>query len=109
MTDRTNGISVLTQEKPSTEVFLTEIEKVYPKISNEHIILILLDLAELKPEDMLLFLPISVKHRALKKSFVIVANGVDLEEIPDELVVVPTIQEAYDMIEMESMERDLGF
>jgi hypothetical protein len=29
--------------------------------------------------------------------------------MPDEIVVVPTIQEAYDIIEMEEMERDLGF
>ena len=31
------------------------------------------------------------------------------DEIPDELIVVPSIQEAYDIIEMEEMERDLGF
>ena len=28
---------------------------------------------------------------------------------PDEIVVVPTIHEAYDIIEMEDIERDLGF
>jgi hypothetical protein len=29
--------------------------------------------------------------------------------MPDEIVVVPTLQEAYDIIEMEEIERDLGF
>jgi len=29
--------------------------------------------------------------------------------MPDEIVVVPTMQEAYDIIEMEEIERDLGF
>jgi len=29
--------------------------------------------------------------------------------MPDEIAVVPTIQEAYDIIEMEDIERDLGF
>ncbi len=29
--------------------------------------------------------------------------------MPDEIVVVPTMQEAYDIIEMEDIERDLGF
>ena len=27
----------------------------------------------------------------------------------DNLIVLPTLQEAYDIIEMEEMERDLGF
>jgi len=29
--------------------------------------------------------------------------------MPDEIIVVPTMQEAYDIIEMEEIERDLGF
>jgi len=38
-----------------------------------------------------------------------VSNKVNLDDVPEALVVVPTIQEAHDMIEMEDMERDLGF
>ena len=51
----------------------------------------------------------SNNHRSDKKSFVIVSAQVDLDQMPDELVVVPTLQEAYDIIEMEDIERDLGF
>jgi hypothetical protein len=29
--------------------------------------------------------------------------------VPDEMVVVPTVLEAHDIIEMEEIERDLGF
>ena len=29
--------------------------------------------------------------------------------MPDEICVVPTLQEAHDIIEMEDIERDLGF
>jgi hypothetical protein len=32
-----------------------------------------------------------------------------MDEIPDELIIVPTIQEAQDVIGMEEIERDLGF
>ncbi|MDH3323482.1 MAG: ribonuclease Z, partial [Flavobacteriaceae bacterium] len=42
-------------------------------------------------------------------SFVIVSDKVNLDGIPDEIIVVPTMQEAYDVIEMEEIERDLGF
>jgi hypothetical protein len=48
-------------------------------------------------------------HRKGKKSFVIVAAGIDFTAVPEILVVVPTLLEAHDMIEMEEIERDLGF
>jgi hypothetical protein len=55
------------------------------------------------------FVALSKTHRKGKKSFVIVAPGIDFNAVPQSLVVVPTIQEAQDMIEMEEIERDLGF
>ena len=39
----------------------------------------------------------------------IVSNKIADDNIPDELVIVPTLQEAFDIIEMEEIERDLGF
>lgn len=59
--------------------------------------------------DVLSFLSMSNKHRKAKKSFVIVVNDFDFNEVPDEMVVVPTLLEATDIIEMEEIERDLGF
>ena len=55
------------------------------------------------------FKPLSKIHRKGKKSFVIVAANIDFTEVPHVLVVVPTLLEAHDMIEMEEIERDLGF
>lgn len=60
-------------------------------------------------QGVLTFLQMSNKHRKAKKSFVVVASGLDYNEMPDEMVVVPTLQEAHDIIEMEEIERDLGF
>jgi hypothetical protein len=60
-------------------------------------------------EDVLTFLPLSNKHRAEKKSFVLVVKDFDYNDVPDEMVVVPTLLEANDIIEMEEIERDLGF
>jgi hypothetical protein len=40
---------------------------------------------------------------------VFVAENIDFNEIPDYLLVVPSILEAQDIIEMEEIERDLGF
>ncbi|MEP2935684.1 MAG: ribonuclease Z [Gilvibacter sp.] len=58
---------------------------------------------------LLHFLEVSNHHRGAKNSFVFVCDTIDVDEIPLEMVVVPTLQEAGDIIEMEEIERDLGF
>ena len=55
------------------------------------------------------FSELSKKHKKAKKSFVIVAENIDFNDVPASLLVVPTLLEAHDMIEMEEIERDLGF
>lgn len=49
------------------------------------------------------------KHKKEKKTMVFVAENIDFNEIPDYLLVVPSLLEAHDIIEMEEIERDLGF
>ena len=60
-------------------------------------------------EELLELVVLSTRHRAAKNSFVIVNNSINPDDIPDEMIVVPTLQEAADIIEMEEIERDLGF
>lgn len=60
-------------------------------------------------EDLSLFLNIASEHRSNGISFVIVCNEIDIDDIPDEINIVPTLQEAEDVLEMEAIERDLGF
>jgi hypothetical protein len=55
------------------------------------------------------FLPLSKTHKKAKKSFVIVAQNIDFNDVPAKLTVVPSLLEAHDIIEMEEIERDLGF
>ena len=40
---------------------------------------------------------------------VAISKGIEIDEIPDELSIVPTLTEALDILEMEAIERDLGF
>ena len=42
-------------------------------------------------------------------SFVLVVKGIDADDFPDELNIVPTLIEANDILEMDNIERDLGF
>lgn len=60
-------------------------------------------------KDIRLFSDLSKRHRKAKHSFVVVASAIDFNAVPAQLMVVPSLQEAKDIIEMEEIERDLGF
>ncbi len=107
--NRKDNITILTQEKASIPKLVQEISQSYEKFCSDSIIVNLVPQKEVKSSDVLKFLQISNQHRESKHSFVIVANSIELDDIPDEIIVVPTLQEAFDIIEMEEIERDLGF
>lgn len=60
-------------------------------------------------KEILLFSQIGKELKNNNKSFVLVCNQVDIDGLPDNLVIVPTLKEAEDIIEIEEIERDLGF
>ena len=103
------NISILTQERATIPQLVEKINQSYKKIENDNIVVNLAALEKVSVADIAEFLQISNKHRNANHSFVIVNNTIDLDTTPDEIVVVPTLQEAFDIIEMEEMERDLGF
>lgn len=107
--DRQDNITLITQEKASIPDMVSKMEEAYDTFKSDNVIVNLTVLETITLQHMLEFLRISNKHRKAKHSFVIVNNSVDVDKTPDELVIVPTLQEAYDIIEMEEMERDLGF
>ncbi len=101
---------ILADEYNDINDFVSFLEYQIPaKYKGQNVVLNLLDYDALTLEQLVLFMKVNTKHRATKQSFVIVTNTVDPDEIPDELIVVPTLQEAEDIIEMEEIERDLGF
>ena len=103
------NISIITQEKATVVELVKKLEALYPKFEKHNIIIQLSSLGKINLQDITEFLRLSNKHRAAKQSFVVVANNINANETPEEIVVVPTLQEAHDIIEMEEMERDLGF
>lgn len=107
--DKDGNITLITQEKASVKTLVNNIEQVYEKYKNDHIIVNLSSLDIVTLEDIIEFLRISNRHRGDKKSFVVVSDKANLDMMPDEICVVPTLHEAYDIIEMEDIERDLGF
>jgi hypothetical protein len=89
--------------------FAENITENYSEYRNDNVVIDLLKNEKFELKDALLFLEISNIHRLEKKSFVIVNSSVSMDVIPDELIVVPSLLEAGDIIKMEELERELGF
>ncbi len=101
---------ILEDEQNDLKKFASFLEfQIAKKFKGQNVIIDLLINKELHLEMLLLFLKISNLHRSTKQSFVIVNDAINPDDIPTEMVVVPSLQEAEDIIEMEAIERELGF
>jgi hypothetical protein len=81
----------------------------YQNYNDKNIILDITNYKGLAPKDLTIFLPFAKNHKKNKQSFVIVISDIDFNKVSDKINIVPTLQEAHDIIEMEEIERDLGF
>ena len=88
--------------------FIMKLTHEYKTFEKHNLIIDLLKHKNLKVKEINALLPLSKTHKKAKKSFVIVAD-VDYNSVSQQLVLVPTLLEAHDIIEMEEIERDLGF
>ncbi|MFP9099204.1 ribonuclease Z [Flavobacterium sp. RHBU_24] len=101
--------TTLTDTNANAAAFLEKLTAEYSSYKDTNIIVDLSVQEGLQLSDVLGFLSLSDKHRKSKKSFVLVVTDFDIDDAPEELIIVPTLQEAHDVIEMEEIERDLGF
>jgi len=91
------------------EDFITSLNpKSNVKLSGKNIIIDLLEFDGFCLEKLSLFSELATIFRKYNNSFVIVNNQINLNEIPDDILVVPSLQEAEDIVEMETIERELG-
>ncbi|MBA4744626.1 MAG: ribonuclease Z [Muricauda sp.] len=106
--DKDGTTTIVFQEKTTLSGFLENLNKAYPKLKHDNIVVNLFSFNTLKIADLLEFLDISNTHKGAGRSFVLVTDKLNYDEVPEEISVVPTLQEAKDLIEMEEIERDLG-
>lgn len=93
----------------NTEEFFRKFEHEYGSFKNSNLIIDLLHDKEINLSKIKLFSELSKRHIIQKKSFVLVADNIDFNSVPSKMTLVPTVLEAHDIIEMEEIERDLGF
>jgi len=105
----TSKYTLLQDDQDNVCDFANFLTRIHDKFMDVNLVIDILKYDKMSLQDLLCFLTLSNTHRANKKSLVIVNAAIAPEDIPDELLVVPTVQEAADVIEMEEIERDLGF
>lgn len=108
--DKKDNYTILADEKDDVQAFASYLDYIVPKAYKEdNLVIDILKYDQLTLPDLLSFLILSNKQRAEKKSFVLVTKALKLDKIPDEIMVVPTLGEAKDVIDLEEIQRDLGF
>lgn len=89
--------------------FLMKVTHEYKSFEKSNIIIDTRMHNNLSVKEINSFMPLSKIHKKAQKSFVIVTSDLDHNAVSAKLAVVRSIQEAHDIIEMEEIERDLGF
>jgi len=105
--DKKEKYTAITPEKDCDQLFFSKLKDQIHNFSKEHLIVDFTKLGAIQLDDVLQFLDIAIKKREEKTSFIIVAANISIDDIPDELSVAPTFNEALDVLEMDAIERDL--
>jgi len=98
--------AIITQDKTNLSEFIKEFSVLHERFKENDIILQLKNTSILFIDELV---SISEMHRQLNHSFVVVYSQLNQDDFEDDFIVVPTLQEAHDYIEMERIQRDLGF
>ena len=101
--------TLITSDEDSFKKFYSSFLKVEKEFKDEHIIIQISDDNSFSSENFSLFLDIASQKKENGTSFVIVSSSINVDNFPESFNIVPTLQEAEDILEMEAIERELGF
>ena len=107
--EQKEGYIYISSNDDSLNDFITNFKNEHPIIEKKNIIISINDNIKVKPEDIFVFLSYSAEHKENGTTFVVVCSNINIDDFPEEFNIVPTLQEAEDVLEMEEIERDLGF
>ncbi len=100
-----NKYNLLKVSEDSFQEFLDAEES----FETHHLIVEVSDNLNMDNRKISLFLNLATNFKSNGMSFVVVKSGIDIDQFPETLNISPTLQEAEDILEMEAIERDLGF
>lgn len=101
--------TIIRNTQGNTTEFYQKLHHEYNSFKSQNLIIDLSHDKTLTMDDVKLFTDLIKVHNKAKKSLVLVTNSVNFNAVPKSITLVPTILEAHDIIEMDEIERDLGF
>lgn len=101
--------TLISSDETSFSDFYNSFIKKITFFEKQHLVIQISDNIYVKTEEFLLFLSIAEQKKENGTSFVILKDNINVDHFPDNFNIVPTLIEAVDIIEMEAMERELGF
>ena len=104
-----SNYSLITPEATAFDAFFSDFKGTYLQLVGQHLVLELSENLNITPSEISLFLEYAVQSKTNGTSFVVVKSGINIDDFDENLNIVPTLAEAEDVIEMEAIERDLGF
>ena len=107
--EKNNNYTVILSDEEKFSQFYKSFLIENKKFQKENLIIVISDSFTPSLEEFLLFTKISEQKKESGRSFVIVNANIDIDDFPDYFNIVPTLQEAKDVTEMEAIERELGF
>ena len=107
--DKKGHTTIIKETRGDIKAFIENIATEYKTFEKQNLILDVSNDQKVGMSDLVNFKDLVKQHQKAKKSLVIVAENIDFNETPDYLIVVPSVLEAQDIIEMDEIQRDLGF
>ncbi|MDB4037135.1 hypothetical protein N9473_03575 [Polaribacter sp.] len=101
--------TLISSDEDSFKEFQKSVFKRINDFDKNHLILQISEELNIDKKDFLLFLKIAEQKKENGTSFVVLNSSVNPDDFAENLNIVPTLQEAEDILEMEIIERELGF
>lgn len=93
----------------SVDATFDELKQNLDALESNHLVIEVSENLNIDDAIISLLLELATSFKQNGMSFVVIKSGIDIDDFPETLNIVPTLQEAEDVLEMEAIERDLGF
>jgi hypothetical protein len=107
--EKKENYTLITSDESSFSALYTSFLEKEIALEKEHLILNISNEINTSNEEFLLFLSIAEQKKEKGTSIVIINSNVSIDDFPEDFNIVPTLTEAEDILEMEAIERELGF
>ena len=107
--EKKENYKLIYSDENSFSKFYSSFLKKEKEFDKENLIVQISNDINITKEDFLLFLSIAKQKKENSTSLVIVYKDINIDDFPEDFNIVPTLVEAEDIIEMEAIERELGF